>query len=117
MRNWPLAFAVLLVDQLAIHFWGLAHAVDTGRWFPVSPLLTAGVAFCLLWIALPTVPHRSWWLVLGATLSNLITFLAYGRVIDYIPFGPWFTNGADMVIIVGLLWLYFVLLTQKKETP
>jgi lipoprotein signal peptidase len=33
--------------------------------------------------------------------GNSISFLRYGRFVDYLPFGPYMTNPADIAITIG----------------
>lgn len=49
-------------------------------------------------------------------LSNLIDRLTHGGVIDYIMVGWWpVFNIADTLIIVGILWLLYVLVISNKK--
>jgi lipoprotein signal peptidase len=115
--------ASLLFDQLIValmvHF-APERIAHVPRWFsllgqPWSSLIA------LVLVLLLSFYGRSFWLgvVLGAALSNLVTFLVYKQAIDYIPlWGGVITNTADILITVGLfLWAVFGMgILQKKKS-
>jgi len=57
-----------------------------------------------------------WVIMTTGALSNSVTILTRGHVVDYIPLGPWVTNIADLFVVLGLLVVLFSLL-KPKTTP
>jgi lipoprotein signal peptidase len=105
----------ILTDQitrLSITFWRPDWISNSPvRWFNALP----GIWSWVLAVILLDILRRAYFRkpeyelalsLLGAgTMSNLITFLVMGRVVDYIPLVSTVINIADLYIIVGILLL------------
>jgi lipoprotein signal peptidase len=103
--------AVASADQLLVTFWGRSLAAQLNgypeRWLP-----WAGVGSWVLALGICIIValyQRPWALPLGliaaGALSNTLSFFRYGSVIDFIPFWLWYTNTADIVVMIGGIWL------------
>lgn len=85
-RHWPIASGAHL-----IHFSGQSLIV-----------IIVTIIICLL--------QRKRGLILvspllAGTVSNYISSLEPFGIIDYIPFGPFYSNSADLMITGGAIWL------------
>jgi lipoprotein signal peptidase len=87
--------------------------VATNRFITVVPGIASWVGACILFIiavrymSLPRKSIGALGLVLGAMISNALSFIRYGAVQDYIPFFGILINLSDIVISLGLfLFLY-----------
>ena len=48
----------------------------------------------------------------SGALSNMLSSLEAHGVIDYIPFGTFYSNGADLLVTGGAIWLTYCLLKR-----
>ena len=51
----------------------------------------------------------------AGAISNLLSGLLPHGIIDYIPFGLFYTNGADLLITSGAIWYVITLLRQQPQ--
>ena len=95
-RGWPLATGGHLIhlpgQELAVILLGLIIYILSGKRSSFSFVpLAAGI------------------------LSNLVSSLQAHGVIDYIPFGPFYTNSADLLITGGAIWYVLTLLRRRDQ--
>lgn len=114
-----LALAVIVTDQLLVFLtWYRLIEVPfaSDRWLPLPVTLTNSIVLMGAAVALRRLPaafRPGIILVLAGTLSNLLTVIWHGRVVDYLPFMIWRVNVADVTIILGLILIFWVQLHQK----
>ena len=84
----------------------LLHAVPYGL-----QALTSLILLSLLW------RYRSapYFLIVAGLTSNAISYIRFGFVPDYIPVGPFYSDGADLVISVGAIYLITSLLFKRAQ--
>lgn len=122
------ALLFLVLDQVvvaAIVRWAPAWInTSNQRWFSSVPMgVSLLIALLLLtFLALYTdLPKRSPWgfaLIAIGTLSNGLTLLIHGKVIDYIPLPTTYANAADLLIVLGCgVVLYAILRRSSSSLP
>lgn len=120
------ALLLLPLDQLlvtAIVHWKPDWVNTTNqRWFSGVPM-GVSLLFALLlltFLALYTdLPKRSPWgfsLIAMGALSNGLTLLIYGKVIDYIPLPTTYANAADLLIVLGCGVVLFSVLRKSSSS-
>ncbi len=57
----------------------------------------------------------AYWLILLGAVSNLLDRIKFGFIIDYLNFGFFYNNLADISICLGVLILIYHLIFHKKE--
>ncbi len=82
--------------------------VTQRTWLLAVPLWLVYVAATALLLSL-IKRFRGWpvALLIGGLLSNIFNLFLYGAVMDYIPFGTFYTNLADICIVLGCILLVF----------
>lgn len=106
-----LILALFLLDQIVL--WALLRwypdlvHLSPNRWFyggyPWS-LMASLILLAIIWPLKNGDPRPKALLTIGLT-SNLLCYIRFGVVPDYIPIGPWYSNLADLFIILGIIWL------------
>lgn len=104
-----------------------SHVGNTGLAFGLFPHNSATFAWVAAFISLVILiynyhlPGRQLWLrlalglQLGGAVGNLADRLRLGHVTDFIDFGPWIFNLADVAIICGALILAGVMWQESKN--
>ncbi len=114
------AFWLTLNQVLASNGVGELYA----RWLGVSFVLTSFVnviflvALLLVFRAKISNQERLYWplvVTLTGWLDNLISYTRFSAIPDYwiLPFGI-ITNASDLLIWVGLIWLFVILFIWKQ---
>jgi signal peptidase II len=100
---------------------------NTGLAFGLFPHNSATFAWAAAFVALGILLYnyvivgRQFWLrlalglQLGGAVGNLTDRLRLGHVTDFIDFGPWIFNLADVAIILGALILAGVMWQESKK--
>jgi lipoprotein signal peptidase len=129
-KRWPLFLSVGLVlfDQLLHTIWGYmqAHVINPNpqRWFGLIPGVTsyilALVGLGVLYKLMKPKTRRGklgFALAFAGAASNLVTHVRYDHVVDYVLFGPWVINLADLMVTAGVLLILFsfVVVTHKSD--
>ena len=121
IRLYSIGFSLLLADQLVLalalrlapeyaHFQHVAWYSNTS--LVIGFFVAAFILERLTYVVSPVAL-----VFLGAGgISNAITLISRGAVVDYIPAGPFWTNLADIYIICGIV-LAVVLLFAKQKRP
>jgi len=98
---------------------GMAFGMFQGNSFVilvVSVLLIGGCAFLLRGMRLSGLVPIALSMILGGAAGNMIDRLAYGYVIDMIPFFQWFVfNVADAGVVVGAVLCGWSLLFRPQD--
>ena len=89
-------------------------------WLPVpgivmtilSGLVLAGIVWLVLRYPLYIYPLV---LVLAGGISNFIDRLSYGATVDYLRVGGLVGNIADILVVVGLIWLFVIMHKEKTH--
>lgn len=116
-RFW-LILLLVAIDQLLHTLWGYAEALKVNprpdRWFSLLPGVSSYILACigllLLVSYLPPTSKRAklgFSLAFAGSISNLITELRYGQVVDYVIVANWVVNLADGMVVAGLALLIF----------
>lgn len=104
-----------------------SHVGNTGSAFGLFPHNSATFAWAATFVSLAiliynfTLPGRQFWLrlalglQLGGAVGNLVDRLRLGHVTDFIDFGPWIFNLADVAIIWGAVILAGVMWQESKK--
>ena len=104
-----------------------SHVGNTGSAFGLFPHNSATFAWAAAFISLAiliynfTLSEPQFWLrlalglQLGGAVGNLADRLRLGHVTDFIDFGPWIFNLADVAIIWGALILAGVMWQESKQ--
>lgn len=104
-----------------------SHVDNTGSAFGLFPQNSATFAWAALFVLLAILIYnyhlsgRQLWLrlalglQLGGAVGNLADRLRLGHVTDFIDFGPWIFNLADVAIILGALILVGVMWQESKK--
>lgn len=108
----------------------ISHVSNSGSAFGLFPAQSQLFAWAALFVAIGIVIYNfklgagqtplrfALGLQLGGALGNLIDRLRMGHVTDFIDFGPWVFNLADVAIILGALMLAWVLWQESgKHVP
>jgi len=117
MRKAGLLFmGVIVLDQLALRLF--RAPVSTVRYFDFFPLYISWALAIIILVALVLLfskrpaTYPALGLLAGGFISNLVTFTVKGAYLDYIPTGFSYINIADIGIVIGAIWLVWVI---KKE--
>lgn len=104
-----------------------SHVGNTGLAFGLFPHNSAAFAWVAAFVSLAILIYnynlsgRQFWLrlalglQLGGAVGNLADRLRLGHVTDFIDFGPWIFNLADVAIILGALILAGVMWQESKN--
>ena len=104
-----------------------SHVGNTGLAFGLFPHNSANFAWVAAFVSLAILIYnynlsgRQFWLrlalgiQLGGAVGNLVDRLRLGHVTDFIDFGPWIFNLADVAIIFGALILAGVMWQESKN--
>ena len=104
-----------------------SHVGNTGSAFGLFPHNSATFAWAAFFVSLAIVIYnyhlsgRQLWLrlalglQLGGAIGNLSDRLRLGHVTDFIDFGPWIFNLADVAIIWGAVILAGVMWQESKK--
>jgi signal peptidase II len=104
-----------------------SHVGNTGLAFGLFPHNSAIFAWVAAFVSLAILIYnynlsgRQFWLrlalglQLGGAVGNLADRLRLGHVTDFIDFGPWIFNLADVAIILGALILAGVMWQESKN--
>jgi len=100
---------------------GISYSIPLNGWLVI--VITSVIIFVLVFIIIRIVRKKEWnyyspllLIILGA-FSNLLDRLRYEYVVDMVNIGQWLTfNIADLMILVGALWLIIVYLSRNKLT-
>jgi hypothetical protein len=106
-----LAPLLIFLDQLAIfaiHSWKPEWInSNSRRWFGAVPmptsLLLALIVITLLGTVfqLKKISPVGYMLLLAGTVSNILAYFIYGRVLDFIQLPSTYANTADLMIVIG----------------
>ena len=119
-------FNITYVRNYGAAFGFLAHTPESFRqvFFLMMPPLACGI---IIWILSTVKDTQAWQIValsaiFGGALGNYIDRLHYGYVVDFLDFHfyqkqswPAF-NLADSFIVSGVLYLIFLILTEKETS-
>lgn len=119
-------FNITYVRNYGAAFGFLAHTPEGFRqiFFLMMPPLACAI---IIWILSTVKDNQNWQIValsaiFGGALGNYIDRLHYGYVVDFLDFHfyqkqswPAF-NLADSFIVCGVLYLIFLILTEKETT-
>lgn len=104
-----------------------SHVGNTGLAFGLFPHNSEAFAWVAAFVSLAILIYnyslsgRQFWLrlalglQLGGAVGNLADRLRLGHVTDFIDFGPWIFNLADVAIILGALILTGVMWQESKN--
>jgi signal peptidase II len=104
-----------------------SHVGNTGLAFGLFPHNSATFAWIAAFVSLAILAYnyylsgRQVWLrlalglQLGGAVGNLADRLRLGHVTDFIDFGPWIFNLADVAIILGALILAGVMWRESRK--
>ncbi|MCB9422728.1 MAG: signal peptidase II [Ardenticatenaceae bacterium] len=104
-----------------------SHVSNTGSAFGLFAHNSAVFAWVATLVSLAIVIYnfhlsgRQYWLrlalglQLGGAVGNLVDRLRLGHVTDFIDFGPWVFNLADVAIILGAIVLAGVMWQESKQ--
>jgi signal peptidase II len=96
-----------------------SHVGNTGLAFGLFPHNSAAFAWVAAFVSLAILIYnyslsgRQFWL--GGAVGNLADRLRLGHVTDFIDYGPWIFNLADVAIILGALILIGVMWQESKN--
>ncbi|MDP2684747.1 MAG: signal peptidase II [bacterium] len=100
---------------------GISYSIPMTNWLIVP--ITFIIILVLIFITIRIVKKNEWnylsplLLIIVGAFSNFIDRLIHGFVIDMVMIGKWLTfNIADVMIIVGAIWLILVYFKKHNLT-